>query len=105
MPAARGNKRNSQSPEKWKATLQHSWSPMAVMWGREFNGGGEERRLCWGSGGTSVKMGLIHNSISRQNDFLPCLVHVCPATSDFIFPLLFILQFGVSECILPHSNC
>lgn len=32
------DKRNSQTPEKWKAASQHSWSHTAVIWGKKFSG-------------------------------------------------------------------
>lgn len=101
------DKRNSQTPEKWRAAPQHSWSLTAVIWGggRKLNGVGGGRRRC-SEKETSIKMCLIHNFLNFSADWLSALPYaLCMATSDFIFQLLFILWFGVSECILPHSNC
>lgn len=90
-----------------KPLYSFSWSRGAVICGREFNGVQVGEGECVGVGWKhQLKCTwFIIFSISRQSNFLPCLMHCAAATSEFIFQLLFILELGVSECILPHSNC
>lgn len=81
----------------------YSAAGVAGLWsgGREFNGEGE---CVWGWGWKhQLKCAwFIISPLLGRVTFCPAL---CTAISEFIFQLLFIVELGVSECILPHSNC
>lgn len=63
-PSSTRDKRNHQTPEKWRAASQHSWSYGAVIWGGEnwmgWGGAGKER-VFREKKKPSIKIDLIHN--------------------------------------------
>lgn len=87
-PSSMRDKRNRQTPEKWRTAPQHSQSRWLLLGGNNLLGWGAGKERVFGGGGEPHQLKcawFIIFSISQQNNFLPCLLHCAQLSQNSFF--------------------